>query len=272
MADTGVVEGWLPSPGPGSGVRPPGFRRADVVCLAGLFGGGALALALRFATPSLVKDHPILLEAVNGSALAIITGGAYARVGRDSLALVVLAPLAAILIYDGFAWWAGRLWGARIIDAYALSRSARARRRALRAEAWIRRRGVLALSVSYFLPIPNFLIYLLCGSSGMPLWVFLIGDAIGTLMWSGVMTGLGWSAGHSAISVVNVINHYALVITIALVVVAMLLARRRAAGLTGNVREEFSSAAVDPRDEPLLVSTNPVERDFLTRRVQELGS
>lgn len=225
--------------------RPPRFRRVDVVCLVGLVSGGVLALALRFATPSLLERHPILLEALNGSAIATVTGGAYARVGRAPLALVVVAPLLAIVLYDVFAWWAGRLWGRHIIDAYTAARSSGARRRALRAEAWIRRRGIFALIAVYFLPIPNFFVYLLCGSSGMPLRLFLVGDGIGTLLWTGLLSGLGWSAGKSAISVVDAINHYALIITIALVVLSMVIARSRMTGLTRHPLGERSRRVVE---------------------------
>lgn len=214
----------------------PHLRGRDVVCLAGLFGGVALAMGLRFATPSLLKNHPVLLEALTGSVAAAVTGGAYARVGRVALPLVVLAPLVAIAIYDGFAWWAGRLWGSRVIDLYTQQRSARFRRRVIRFEGWIRRRGVLALAVAYFLPVPNFVVYLMCGASGMSLGLFVVGDAIGTVLWNGLLAGLGWSAGRSAIRVVDTINHDALVITLALVGASLLAGiwRARRVGPPGN--------------------------------------
>lgn len=201
--------------------------RTGLICLSGLAAGGVLAIALRFATPSLLKSHPVLLETFYASVLAIVTGGAYARVGRASLAAVILAPLAVIAIYDVFAWWAGRLWGGHIIELYTMQRSRRFRRRVARAEGWIRRRGIVALSVAYFLPVPNFIVYLVCGSSGMPLWMFVLGDAIGTLIWTGLLVGLGWEAGHSAVTVVNTINHYALYVTLALIVISFVVATRR---------------------------------------------
>jgi membrane-associated protein len=217
------------------------LRARDIACLAGLVGGGVFSVILRFAMPSLLKDHPVLLESLYGSVIAIITGGAYAHTGRVSLPLVVVAPLAVVAIYDVFAWWAGRLWGSRIIDLYTAQRSQRSQRRAQRAEEWIRRRGVVALAVAYVLPVPNFLIYLMCGSSGMSLWVFLIGDALGTLLWSGLLTGLGWEAGHSAIPVVNAINHYALFVTLGLVAVGVVVSSRR-------VPRTRTRGAVDPGD------------------------
>jgi membrane protein DedA with SNARE-associated domain len=67
----------------------------------------------------------------------------------------------------------------------------------------------------------------------MPLWAFLLGDIIGTLLWVGLLVGLGWSIGHPAVHVVDEISHYSLIATIAIVVaivaITSLRYRRRAA-------------------------------------------
>jgi hypothetical protein len=68
-----------------------GRRRA--ICAAALALIGAYSLAFVPAEPSLIGRHPVGLEALSASTAAMIAGGAFARVGRASLALALLAPL-----------------------------------------------------------------------------------------------------------------------------------------------------------------------------------
>ena len=193
-------------------------RTADILCGTGI-GLGIIASYVFIAlTPSLLAHHGILLEALAGTNAAIVSGGAFARIGRDSLLLVVLAPLCTIALYDVFFWWAGRLWGEKIVSFYTRS-NPRAARWVARGERVVRRRGIWALAIAYYLPLPNVVIYVSCGVSGMSLWTFILGDVMGTLLWEALLVGLGWAIGHPAVHVVNEIGHYALVLTIALIVV-----------------------------------------------------
>lgn len=206
------------------GGRPA--RPAEIVCAAGLIVGVVASYLLLAATPSLLAHHVVLLEALNANTAAIVTAGAFARVGREPLLLVVVAPLTTVATYDVFVWWAGRLWGHQLVAGYT-SRSRRARRWVDRAERLVRRRGVLAVALAYYLPVPNPLIYLLCGVSEMPLVWFVVGDIIGNLLWEGLVIGLGWTIGHPAIRVVQVIGHYSIAVTVGLVVLLLLFAAVR---------------------------------------------
>ena len=188
--------------------------------MAGLVLSAVTPLALGAATPFLLAHHDTLLEALAGSAVSIVTGGALARVDKASLLLSVLAPLSGILLSDIFLWWAGRRWGDRIVRAYVAKRP-RSKRWIERADRWVLRHGVRTVALAYFLPVPNPLLYLSCGTAGMPLVVFLIGDVIGTLLWSGLLVALGWRIGRHAVDVVNAVNHYELIISSAVVVIAV---------------------------------------------------
>jgi membrane protein DedA with SNARE-associated domain len=53
----------------------------------------------------------------------------------------------------------------------------------------------------------------------MRLSVFLLLDLIGSLLWIGLCVGLGYAIGQSAVDVAKAVSHYALYLTIALVVV-----------------------------------------------------
>jgi membrane-associated protein len=93
------------------------------------------------------------------------------------------------------------------------------------------RHGVRTVAAAYFLPVPNALVFLSCGTAGMPLVVFVLGDAIGTLLWTGLLVGIGWVVGRQGVSVVNAIDHYELIITVVVIVALVawrLWARRRA--------------------------------------------
>jgi membrane protein DedA with SNARE-associated domain len=206
------------------------FRTAEILCAVGLGAGVVASYVFVVLAPSLLEHHGIVLEALAGTNAAIVSGGAFARVGRDSLALVILAPLCTILLYDVFYWWAGALWGDRVARLFT-SGNPRAERWIERAEGLVRRHGIKTLAIGYYLPLPNFLIFLSSGTSGMPLTTFLIGDAIGMLLWEALLVGLGWAIGHPAVHVVDEIGHYSLRVTIAIVVVVVLVSavrRRRA--------------------------------------------
>lgn len=200
------------------------------LCGAGLLAGVVAAYALSLATPSLLAHHALLLEALSGNVPSVIIGGAHARTGQESLLLVLLAPVCGVLIYDVFFWWAGRLWGNTMLVRFA--RTPRAQQRLVRTEGWVARRGFWTLLVAYFLPLPNAALYVLCGTSGMRLRVFLVGDALGTLLWTGFIAALGWQIGKPALDVVDAINHYSLIVTVALIAVVVLVSavRRRQLG------------------------------------------
>jgi membrane protein DedA with SNARE-associated domain len=202
-------------------IRPR--HKQDVICGAGLLAGIAASYAFVPLTPKLLARHDLFLEAVTGSATSMVTGGAFARVGQLPLTFVVLAPLISIALYDLFVWWAGRLWGNHLLVFYSRN-NPRLARRIQRVERLVRRRGMWALVLAYYLPLPTYLVYVACGTSGMPLWLFVIGDALGTLLWEALLVTLGWELGHRAVHIVGRINHYSTIILIVLVVAVFALA------------------------------------------------
>ena len=189
----------------------------DVLCAAGLLVNTVLGAVLSAAQPALLAHHAVLLEALTSSPLAMVTGGALARVGRAALPLVLVAPLCGVLAYDVFLWWAGRRWGGPLLRGY--ERRPGTARWVARADGWVRDHGVRVLAVAYFLPVPNPLLYAACGAAGMPLALFVVGDAVGTLLWTGLLVGLGWGLGQRAVAVVDGVGHYGVGAAVAVVVV-----------------------------------------------------
>jgi len=192
--------------------------RADILCWAGITLSGIFYWATLPFRASLVGTHPVLLVLLNGSTEAIVAAAAFARVGHGTLIVVLLAAIPGIMKFDPLYWWAGRLWGERII-ALLGGRRNRGDKYMARVQRWGRKFTWPAVIISPFLPIPNAIIYVIAGWAGMSLLTFIILDVIGTLLWAGMLVGLGYALGHHAVVVAQSISHYGLWISIGLIVV-----------------------------------------------------
>jgi membrane-associated protein len=199
-------------------------RRVDIACWAAITFSGLYYLAILPWRVSLLGTHPVVSILLNGSTEAIVSAAAFARVGHGSLAIVLLASIPGLMKFDIIYWWAGRLWGEKIINLFA-GRSERQRRRGLRFVARVNRWGRWftwpAVVISPFLPIPNAIIYAVAGWTGMSWVTFLILDAIGSLAWAGMLAGLGYALGQHAVSVAEAVSKYGLWVTIAIVILVV---------------------------------------------------
>jgi membrane protein DedA with SNARE-associated domain len=151
------------------------------------------------------------------------SGGAFARVGEASLVLAVLAPLPTLLFATPFFWWAGRLWGPKAA-ATLVGGHPNAEKWAQRSGAHLDRFGGLAVALAPYLPVPSALIYAAAGWTGMSLRRFLVFDLLGMLSWIGLIVGLGYAIGHPAVQIAKAISHYGLLVTIAVVAIALAIA------------------------------------------------
>jgi membrane-associated protein len=193
-------------------------RRADILCWAGIMLSGIFYYVMLPFRASLLGTHPVLSELLNGSTEAIIAAAAFARVGHGTLVVALLAAVPGLMKFDPLYWWAGRLWGERIIAMLSGKRNRGAKYMG-RVDRWGRKFTWPAVLVSQFLPIPNAIIYVIAGWAGMRLVTFIILDVIGSLLWAGMLVGLGYELGHRAVVVAQAISHYGLWVSIGLVVV-----------------------------------------------------
>jgi membrane protein DedA with SNARE-associated domain len=216
-------------------------RRADILCWAGITLSGIFYWAMLPFRASLVGTHPVLLELLNGSTEAIVAAAAFARVGHGTLVVVLLAAIPGLMKFDPLYWWAGRLWGERII-ALLSGRRNRGGRYMGHVHRWGRKFTWPAVVISQFLPIPNAIIYVIAGWAGMRLVTFIILDIIGTLLWAGMLAGLGYELGHHAVVVAQTISHYGLWISIALIAV-IIVAQVRSQRHMMRVAAEARAAA-----------------------------
>jgi membrane protein DedA with SNARE-associated domain len=191
-------------------------ERADLIIVAGITVSGLYALILLPLVPSMVGSHPLLLELIRGSMTSIVTMGALARTGHAHLAVALFASIPALIVFDWAYWWAGRRWGNGALRMLGGAHP-RGLKRAERMQRHMGRYGWLAVVVAYILPVPTALIDAAAGWAGMRLWVFLICDAIGALLWTALLVALGYALGQHAVDVVHTISHYSLYFTLALI-------------------------------------------------------
>ncbi len=203
------------------------LRRLRMICASVLVLEGLYSLVLVPAVPSLIGRDPVLLEALRSSTAAMVAAGAFARVGRASLAFALLAPLPTLMMSDPFLWWAGRLWGPDVAK-YLGGRSPRAKRRTERAIRLLERYDSWAVVLAYILPVPSAVIYAAAGWTGMRLRRFLLLDLVGTAIWIFLIVGLGYAIGSSAVQVAHAITRYSLYATLGLVAVALVIGVMRA--------------------------------------------
>jgi membrane-associated protein len=193
-------------------------ERADKAIIAAFAVSGIMQLALLPLVPALVSSHPALLELLRGSTAAIVNMGARARVGETTIIEAILLGVPSLMMFDWAFWWAGRRWGDRVFIWMLGGESPRNERRLARFHRLEARFGPFAVVLAYFLPVPAGLIYAAVGDGGMRLWVFLILDVLGTLLWTTALALAGWELGQRAVDVADAIAHYSLWVTIGLVV------------------------------------------------------
>jgi membrane-associated protein len=192
-------------------------RRVDILCWAGIMLSGIFYWAILPFRASLVGTHPVFLALLNGSTEAIVAGAAFARIGHGSLIVVVLAGIFGLVKFDPLFWWAGRLWGERVIVLMGGRRNRGAKYMG-HVHRWGRKFTWPAMIIAPFLPIPSAIIYVVVGWAGMRLVTFIILDIIGELLWVAMLAALGYELGHRAVVVAQAISHYGLWISIGLIV------------------------------------------------------
>ena len=234
-AEPGKPEPWNDPRLPWQG-KP---RVADILCWAGIVLSGVFYWALLPLRVSLIGTHPVIAELLNGSTESIISAAAFASQGHGTLIVVLLAALPGLLKFDILYWWAGRLWGERFI--MALPGSQRAAKHMTRVQQAGPRLTWPIVVVSSFLPVPRAIIGVIVGWAGMRLVTFLILDAIGVLLWTGMLAGLGYTLGHEAVVAAQTVSRYSLWVTIGIVVLSVLFAVRS--------QRRMIAAATSPADE-----------------------
>jgi membrane protein DedA with SNARE-associated domain len=203
----------------------------DIACWAAITLSGLYYLLLLPFRAELVGTHPVVLEVLNGSTEAIVAGAAFARVGHGTLLAVLLAAIPGLMKFDPLYWWAGTLWGERAVALLGGRRN-----RGQRYLDAVKKRGRKvtwpAIVIAPFLPVPNAIIYVIAGWAGVSLMTFLVLDLIGTLLWTGMLAGLGYALGHHAVIVAQAVSRYGLWFSIAILTLIIVIQARSARDAT----------------------------------------
>ncbi len=185
-------------------------RARDVLCLLAIVVSAVYAVAAIPLTPVLIASHPVLLELLTGSTSSIISAGAFSDVDtRLQLALVVVAALPGIMRFDWVYWWAGRLWGHRIVERLG-QRSPRMTRLAGLAEARGQRWAGPMVALAAFLPGgASTAVYAAAGWAGLPLLAFVLWDTLGSAAWISVVAFGGYLLGSDGVTLAQLVSRYA---------------------------------------------------------------
>lgn len=140
---------------------------------------------------AVVLDHAGL--PIPGELLLLIFG-ALVRRGDLDPALGVMIATAAALGGDGIGYWVGRLTGERVLRMYCrltLGSGTCVRK----AVAYYQLHGRATVIFGRFVMGARAFLSPLAGSAGMPFGQFLLFDALGALVWSGLFIGVGYALG-----------------------------------------------------------------------------
>lgn len=199
--------------------------RADKILVATTVSIVALMLISLPVRPFLLASHPLALSVVTGSLSATGAGAAFARLGSTDLWLVVVAGVVGMIKFDWLFWWAGRRWGPKGVRFF--TPPGRAQRFVTRVQGWPRWTTGLVVIVAALPGVPSVPLFLLAGLARMRLAAFMLFDAIGAALIVGLVAGLGYGLGQSAVDVVLAVDQYALWISIAIIVVVSVRAGRQ---------------------------------------------
>jgi membrane protein DedA with SNARE-associated domain len=203
--------GWRPWHG-----KP---RARDVLCVLAIAVSAVYAVATIPLTPALISSHPVLLELLTGSTSSIMSAGAYSDVdSKLQLTLVVVAALPGIMRFDWVYWWAGRLWGHRIVERLG-QHSPRTARLAAVTETRGRRWAGPLVALAAFLPGgASAAVYAAAGWTGLPLLAFVLWDTLGSAAWISLVAFGGYLLGSDGVTLAQLVSRYATVTIIVLVV------------------------------------------------------
>lgn len=143
---------------------------------------------------ALLESAAFIGLAVPGE-IALLFGGVLAAQGRVSVALLIVVAVAGAIIGDSIGYGFGR------IGAEPLRRSWLGRRvgpaRLSAAEAYLRRRGGIAVFTGRFVGVLRALVPFVAGAGRMPYGRFAVWNIAGALVWAPLCVATGFLAGDS---------------------------------------------------------------------------
>lgn len=189
--------------------------RADIACFSWLSVAAVYGLVMMPLRPVLLASAPALLAAL-GSWTGTILVGARAAVGDPWWPLVWLIGTFGMVKFDWVYWWAGKLWGRSLIEAWS-GRSERARRVNARAERFARKYETLAIAATFLpIPLPRGVIFAVLGEAGTSLRKFLTVALISSFVSVGGYLTVGYWIGEPAVALMEAYGRFLWYVSLAI--------------------------------------------------------
>ena len=154
---------------------------------------------------------------------AAVLAGVGAGLGEVALPLSIVVVVLAAIIGDSVGYEVGRLFfGPRVLTSRFLAPH---RHRIERAQAFLRRRGGIAVLLGRFTAFFRAMMPALAGAAEMPYRTFLLWNAIGGIIWGTGFVLLGYAAGASYHEVEHQVGR-GVAVALAVVVVGLFVAWR----------------------------------------------
>jgi membrane protein DedA with SNARE-associated domain len=151
---------------------------------------------------------------------AAVLAGVGAGIGHVALPLSLVVVIAAAIIGDSVGYEVGRrFFGPKVLSHGLLARH---RHRIERAQAFLRRRGGIAVFLGRFTAFFRAMMPALAGASRMPYRRFLVWNAFGGVIWGSLFVVIGYLAGASYQQVEKQVGR-GMAVALAAAVVALLV-------------------------------------------------
>jgi membrane protein DedA with SNARE-associated domain len=147
--------------------------------------------------PALIQQHglaAVFVGALLEGETVLLLAGASAHAGLLDLRAVMAAAAGGAFLGDTLFFLIGRHFGTRVADRLPWVAKAVPRIDRLIARwRWI---AVVALRFMYGMRMAGPMVI---GAGKMPLWEFMAANALGAVLWSGLIATLGYAAGHAVV-------------------------------------------------------------------------
>ena len=154
---------------------------------------------------------------------AAVLAGVGAGLGHVALPLSIAVVVVAAIVGDSVGYEIGRVFfGPRVLTSRLLAPQ---RQRIERAQAFLRRRGGIAVFLGRFTAFFRAMMPALAGASHMPYRRFLVWNAVGGLVWGTLFVVVGYAAGASYHQVEHQVGR-GVAIALAVIVVGLVVAWR----------------------------------------------
>jgi membrane protein DedA with SNARE-associated domain len=126
--------------------------------------------------------------------------------GQLRLDLVLAVGFVSAVVGDNLGYWLGRRFGRGALERHAHWILGHPERLGAM-QAFVGRRGAMAIFVARFLPGLRFMAGPLAGALGLGVWPFLAANVLGAAVYVPIMVGGGWALGYAFGDYVEPLRH-----------------------------------------------------------------